>query len=658
MSNIITVVSEDSVEFQVDLTIVPNKSALYCILTDNNFRYEKDQQGRLILSFPADELKSLLDYLKYGYSKPVDHLYDILDYYNIPCIYPRSIFDIKLAEDYYRNNLYCDHKDCDLDDQEYGLIELTESLFNEFDLMKNVRWIYTLGISVYRQVGERTDSVCMDRVDFPNESIRDESLKCDSVKVASGMSSVLVRSGFPLDDTTVNRFTFGSHMTYDPITAHIINVIKTTYTEKIHEASEKFKERDRIFGVNNIIRECNVRTRSAGGGAFKKINNEDDMTNHLSLERTYEQFSNYIEMLQVIIGDWSNVVVAGGSLVRALIGAKDSDIDVFIYGLNVDQANEKLKKIISRFSSINNGAKPYQKHSRKAQLLKRLGRLAEISRSENSVTFKFCFPIQIILRLYKTKSEIIHGFDLPSCGILYDGSKVLMTKSCEFSLRHMMNWVDFDRTSLSYEYRLHKYQRLGFAVFIPEFDKRMIKTHMIREIFEYRTSKDNRIKTDNSRGMYDISPYKLKGIDKLIYGYHYGLFKNYEQSDYSNVGSNRLIFGSNENVYSDISGYPRSDKFVLTSYTVKNSVDHLFDLYVDRLKEEIKSFIKSSKKLHYGGRGYSEKLSKKYDREFEIAIPMKLTWKTINPGEQATGTFHKLVYKDRSLWYNQLTYSG
>ena len=48
-------------------------------------------------------------------------------------------------------------------------------------------------------------------------------------------------------------------------------------------------------------------------------------------------------------------------------------------------------------------------------------------------------------------------------------------------------------------------------------------------------------------------------------------------------------------------------------------------------------------------------------KPFEIAtrwdFPQHLTFKTINPGEQMTGTFHTIVLEDHSVWWNGLFYN-
>lgn len=60
--------------------------------------------------------------------------------------------------------------------------------------------------------------------------------------------------------------------------------------------------------------------------------------------------------------------------------------------------------------------------------------------------------VQIILRLYKAPTEIVHGFDLDCCGILWDGEKLWATKRAIWAYKN--NWFDPERASPSYAYRL------------------------------------------------------------------------------------------------------------------------------------------------------------------------------------------------------------
>jgi hypothetical protein len=68
------------------------------------------------------------------------------------------------------------------------------------------------------------------------------------------------------------------------------------------------------------------------------------------------------------------------------------------------------------------------------------------------------FEIQIIMRLYQSPAEIIYGFDVDCCGILYDGEKFYCTERGKYSHDNKINHFDIDRMSKSYCYRMAKYK--------------------------------------------------------------------------------------------------------------------------------------------------------------------------------------------------------
>lgn len=83
---------------------------------------------------------------------------------------------------------------------------------------------------------------------------------------------------------------------------------------------------------------------------------------------------------------------------------------------------------------------------------------------------------QVILRLYKTPSEILHGFDLGSCAVGFDGKNILMTSLGEFCHTYSVNIVDTTRRSTTYEPRLVKYLQRGFKIVTPYLDVNKIKS--------------------------------------------------------------------------------------------------------------------------------------------------------------------------------------
>jgi hypothetical protein len=77
--------------------------------------------------------------------------------------------------------------------------------------------------------------------------------------------------------------------------------------------------------------------------------------------------------------------------------------------------------------------------------------------------------MQYILRLYKVPTEVVHGFDVDCCGILYDPMtmKLWATKRAAYAITHKVNYFDPERASPSYEWRLCKYKTRGYDIGFP-----------------------------------------------------------------------------------------------------------------------------------------------------------------------------------------------
>jgi hypothetical protein len=88
----------------------------------------------------------------------------------------------------------------------------------------------------------------------------------------------------------------------------------------------------------------------------------------------------------------------------------------------------------------------------------------------------------------------------------------------------MINVVDFDRMSPSYESRLAKYMLRGFSIYIPDFDKK-------------------KIKKDNMEFSYDVT-----GLDFLINSYYFPRSRTTYKyiSDYNNLGVYTRVYNTNQ----------------------------------------------------------------------------------------------------------------
>ncbi|KAL5611825.1 hypothetical protein BROUX41_000600 [Berkeleyomyces rouxiae] len=173
--------------------------------------------------------------------------------------------------------------------------------------------------------------------------------------------------------------------------------------------------------------------------------------------------------------DWSNVVAAGSSVVNCLLPVPPefqtskkklreyyherfcpaSDVDLFLYGLTPEQALDKIAQI--------------ERAVRDALLTE-----VTVVRTKYAITLASQYPtrhIQIVLRIYKSVSEILTGFDIDASGAAYDGSQVYVTPRALGSYITQINHIDMSRRSPSYENRLSKYSHRNFEVYWPELDR-------------------------------------------------------------------------------------------------------------------------------------------------------------------------------------------
>jgi ankyrin repeat protein len=185
--------------------------------------------------------------------------------------------------------------------------------------------------------------------------------------------------------------------------------------------------------------------------------------------------------------DWSNVVVAGSAVVTSLLPVPEkynasrralreyyhqqlapaSDVDLFLYDLTEEQAVEKIKQIEQRI---------------KDSILTETTSI----RTKNAITIASQYPtrhVQIVLRIYRSISEIITGFDVDCSCAAYDGTQVYASPRALAAYMTQVNTIDLTRRSPSYENRLSKYSRRGFEIYWPLLDRSRIDPTLFERSF-------------------------------------------------------------------------------------------------------------------------------------------------------------------------------
>ncbi|KAH8717239.1 Uncharacterized protein HC256_001939 [Beauveria bassiana] len=186
--------------------------------------------------------------------------------------------------------------------------------------------------------------------------------------------------------------------------------------------------------------------------------------------------------------DWNNVVAAGSSVINCLLPVPEafnvnkrklreyyhekfcpaSDVDLFLYGLTHEEAVEKIKKI--------------EQAVRDAILSE-----VTVVRTKYAITIASQYPVrhvQIVLRVYKSISEILTGFDIDAAGGSYDGKQVYVTPRALGSFITQINHVDLSRRSPSYENRLSKYSHRNFEVYWSDLDRKRVDPTIFERSFQ------------------------------------------------------------------------------------------------------------------------------------------------------------------------------
>jgi hypothetical protein len=89
-----------------------------------------------------------------------------------------------------------------------------------------------------------------------------------------------------------------------------------------------------------------------------------------------------------------------------------------------------------------------------------------------------------VLRIYKSISEILTGFDIDCSGAAYDGKQVYCTPRALQAFMTQINHIDLTRRSPSYENRLSKYSHRGFEVYWPDLDRSRIDPTIYERSFK------------------------------------------------------------------------------------------------------------------------------------------------------------------------------
>ena len=435
--------------------------------------------------------------------------------------------------------------------------------------------------------------------------------------------------------------------------------------------------------------------------------------------------------------DLTNLFVAGGAIRSTLLNQSTKDLDIFVYGLNSPndatiRIETFLKDIHERMLCIQKGVylemelekleKPQNlqdkhqvdKYNNQVNALKLNRNLYDsymnldihVTYNGHTITVQVDnITMQIILRLYKTKSEIIHGFDLGSSAVGFDGHNVWFTTLSKYCYEHMVNIFDGTRRSTTYEYRLIKYFENGFNIILPNLNIQKLRTNYLRYnlcevcelpymVFSYEGVNGNSIQVNKFYNIknaeevtsdYDFydnddsNTYKIPyfNLTELISGkcrfiYILDLTSRFKKLDQDNnnedkeddkddkddidTGNSLLVFnecvlryGFVEWMYSQLLDKMNNNIINMNNvnkyFNIMDPKKVIQDVYLSNLNAGQREILLKDiiQKQKEWIKGQLDKINKE----------MKINWMTENPTTQLTSSFNPII-EDPKLWYGEL----
>ncbi|EWZ91700.1 hypothetical protein FOWG_07127 [Fusarium oxysporum f. sp. lycopersici MN25] len=361
--------------------------------------------------------------------------------------------------------------------------------------------------------------------------------------------------------------------------------------------------------------------------------------------------------------DWSNVVAAGSSVVNCLLPVPKefnttkrklreyyhekfcpaSDVDLFLYGLNHDQAIDKIKQI---------------EQAIKDALLNEV----TVVRTKYAITIASQYPvrhIQIVLRVYKSVSEILTGFDIDAAGGAYDGTQVYVTPRALGSFITQINHIDLTRRSPSYENRLSKYSHRNFEVYWPELDRNQIDPTIFERSFRRtlglaRLLVLERLPTTTARDTYLDKRREERGRPRVYRSHQvlHGNIKDYHEDeiadwlseeDVSNYHTFTVPYGQHFNA-------KRIEKLCYTRDLLLNAewnqpddrevYLHRHPAFFGRVEDVIEDCCGCCPEA------VTDQEKEVAEKEAEIYIKGKVSFLIDDPGRQQIGSFNPLTEQD------------
>lgn len=195
--------------------------------------------------------------------------------------------------------------------------------------------------------------------------------------------------------------------------------------------------------------------------------------NTASFRKTF--FSQFPGLRGFDMGD--NIAIAGSSVAHFMSGSPSNwtpgDVDIFFYGVtDLRKADDCIRSLGEHLSAY---------HQREGPL--------KIRKFKHVLTlWNHKVKYQIILKLYRSVSDILHGFDIGVCQFAFADDDLHFTSAARYALETGYNIIDTSKMSATYVNRLIKYFERGYGIVMPtcgasKFQEALAKSRVVQMPF-------------------------------------------------------------------------------------------------------------------------------------------------------------------------------
>lgn len=248
------------------------------------------------------------------------------------------------------------------------------------------------------------------------------------------------------------------------------------YQQKINQMTE--------YNIQLIIPHIQYCYKQDNEIIHKKFSNDINNTNHKL--KTDKDIIDIVRNFPIIKyfdeSTWKHINICGGLLTKIMSNNNNNklrnycDVDIFLSNFdNSEQCLNFIDELSGRYFLLN----PH---------------VFSVLKTTNAITYSYVYcdydcntdytiNYQIILRNYKSLSQILHGFDIGSCAIGLNNHGISLTTLGITSLLYDINIVDVTRRSTTYETRLIKYLKRGFRIVLNGIHDGLFNKHQLN--FKY-----------------------------------------------------------------------------------------------------------------------------------------------------------------------------